>query len=180
MRGGRNVAPATGSGRPQMKVRDTAARIHGDLATANEHLAQLFAPALDTRFHARQGNAGLSSGVRLGQASEGCEFDSCPVRLGQAPDHAGQTRCEFGFSERYWFRDRLGWEVSLQRIGAAISTLPGAQGVTESIPGDLKQPGLRPIGRSQGPDLANDAEEYILEKVVRIDARRNSPREERP
>lgn len=163
-----------------MEVRDSAARIHVDLATTNEHLAQLFPSALDPRFHPRQGNAGRSSGVRLGQASEGCEFNSCPVRLGEAPNHAGQTRCEFGFSERYWFRVRLGWQVSLQRIGATISTLPGAEGVTESIPGDLKQPGLRPIGRSQGPEVANDAEEYILEKIVRIDAWRDSPRKERP
>jgi hypothetical protein len=28
--------------------------------------------------------------------------------------------------------------------------------------------------------MADDAEEYILEKIVRIDAWRDSPREERP
>lgn len=145
-----------------MEVRDTAARIHVDLATANEHLAQLFPPALDTRFHTRQGNAGLSSGVRLGQASEGCEFNSCPVRLGEAPDHAGQTRSQFGFSERYWFCVRLGWHVSLQRVGATISPLPGAQGIAQRIPCDLKQPGLWPFGRSQGAEVAHDAEEHIL------------------
>lgn len=163
-----------------MEVRNTTARIHVDLATANEHLAQLLPPALDPRFHARQGNTGGSSGVRLRQASQGCEFHSCPVRLGKAPDHAGQTRCEFGLSERYRFSVRLGWQISLQRIGATISTLPSAEGVTEGIPGDLKQPGLWPLGRSQGVKVANDAEEHILQKIVRIDAWRNSPREKRP
>ena len=163
-----------------MEVRDTAACVHRNLATTNEHLAQLFPSALDPRFHAREGDAGRTSGVRLRQPSQGGEFNSRPVRLGKPPDHAGQTGRQFGFGDRYRFRVRLGWQVILERIGATISTLPAAEGVTEGIPGDLKQPGLRPIGRSKRPKMADDAEEYILEKVVSIDAWRNAPREEGP
>ena len=132
-----------------MKIGDAAADVHINLAAPDQHLAQLLPPALDPGLHARQRNADVARRLCLRQTPERCQFDGRPVRLRQASDHGSQTRREFLLIAH---GGRVGHcrQIDFQRIRAAVFTLACTQGVPERIPRNLKEPGLRPIRRTQG------------------------------
>lgn len=163
-----------------MEIGDAPARIDVDLAAANQHLAQLFAPALDPRLHARQRNPRLPRRIGLRQPAKRREIDGCPIGLSEPPDHRGQAWREFGLCRPIGVRGNLASNINLQRIGAPIAALPRAERVTQGIPRNLKQPGLGPIRTAQGPQVADDTQEHLLQQVVGFDTRGYPSREERP
>jgi hypothetical protein len=53
------------------------------------------------------------------------------------------------------------------------------QGVPECITRNLKEPGLRPLRRTQAIQVLDDPEEYVLKEVVRFDAGRDAASQKR-
>jgi hypothetical protein len=53
------------------------------------------------------------------------------------------------------------------------------QGVPECITRNLKEPGLRPLRRTQALQVLDDPEEYVLKEVVGLDAGGDAAGQER-
>jgi hypothetical protein len=53
------------------------------------------------------------------------------------------------------------------------------QGVPECIARNLKEPGLRPLRRTQAIQVLDDPEEYVLKEVIGFDTGRDTASQER-
>jgi hypothetical protein len=129
-----------------MEIGNAAAHIDGDLAAADEHLPELFPPALHARFHSGYRDALMFRRFGLRQPANRSEFDRGSVGLGQAPDHRGQAGCEFnlGLTDRSGVR--FGRQVELQAVSSPVAALADPQRVPQSISRDLKKPRFGSIG----------------------------------
>ena len=155
----------------EMEVGHAAAPIDVDQAATNQHLAELLPPALHPRLHPRHRDARVAGRIGLGQTLKRGQFDRRPVWLRKPTDHPREARREFGLSRSVDLHVRLGREIDVQRIGTAIAALTRAKRVPHGIARNPKQPGFGSIRATQGIEVADHAQEDLLQQVLRIDTR---------
>ena len=163
-----------------MKIGDASTHVDLDFTAPDEHLPELLAPTLNAGLHTRDRDARFSSRVGLCQSANRCELDRRPIRFRQAADHRRQARGEFDLGGAQAGCVRVIGKIDLQRVCPSVPPLPSAERIAEGVPGNLKEPRLRPFGGAKRIQMADDADEHFLKEIVSVDTRGDSSRQEGP
>ena len=71
-------------------------------------------------------------------------------------------------------------EVHVESIRAPVAALTRPQRIPQGVAGNLEEPCFQAVVRAKRAKVPYDAQEHVLEQIIRLDARRHASGQERP
>ena len=120
----------------------------------------------------------MSRRLGLREPLDGRERDGRSIRLPKALDYCGERRSQLRLGRGHVGVGGPGLDIVIEGVRSSISPETRRR-VAHGIPRDLEQPGFRPIRAPERRKVPHDAQEHVLQQIVRLDPRRHAPREKR-